>query len=234
MTAHCKPALILRKAGCTYASIDRILALVPSQYAHLLFAQLALHQNPVRPESANPYLLMGAQGPDMFYHNRRRKPSGIRYGGIIHRKNIGHLVASMRDQLIERDGVDALVGSSEFLYVRAYASHAVLDRYAHPFINYFAGWRRPGDSHSRRYRRAHTFAERIIDVVLAERYLGLHPREMSFAARIESLDTLPGELEQLLMRAIRAVYRSAGDDHQIEHRIRNAYLDMRGFYQFMD
>lgn len=204
---------------------------VPSHVSHLLFATLVLDDSTRSPEDCDVLLLLGAQGPDVFYHNRRTRPSGIRYGTLMHRKDYGVAIAAMCD-LARARAFDA--DSAECRYIRAFASHATLDRYAHPFINYFSGWREPGKPETRRYVRCHTFAERLMDTVLSLRYYEMHPRDFVFSRALEGQPECPPFVVDTLQKALRHSYRSSKNDEAIAERIRNAYRDTRGFYAFMD
>lgn len=55
-------------------------------------------------------LVLGAQGPDPFLHNHRRKPRGFRYGAILHRKGSAALLAHLAAALRERGGSEGHAG----------------------------------------------------------------------------------------------------------------------------
>jgi hypothetical protein len=80
-----------QKSGFSFPGILRYISSMPSQIAHFIFAQDLVSalspsdQNRIQPE----YLFLGAQGPDIFYHNLRTKPSGVFYGGLMHRPGLG-------------------------------------------------------------------------------------------------------------------------------------------------
>ena len=91
---------------------------MPSQLAHMLLAEEACglafgSPSAFRDAPAHPFLVLGAQGPDIFYHNRRRKPSGLHFGALIHRKGYGRLTAAMVEYGKAFDAApdDPIVGS---------------------------------------------------------------------------------------------------------------------------
>ena len=117
-----------------------------SHVAHLLFAEESATQAGQELDRKDSYYVLGAQGPDLFLHSQRRKPRGIQYGGLLHRKGFASFAASLA------------VGSSEAQrYAAGFITHVVLDRGSHPFINYFAGWWDRGRPETRRYQHMHPF-----------------------------------------------------------------------------
>jgi len=42
-----------------------------------------------------PLFRFGAQGPDFFYHNKRTRPTGIKYGLATHKEGYGRVVKNM-------------------------------------------------------------------------------------------------------------------------------------------
>ncbi len=204
---------------------------MPSHISHYLFASDLVHRIlPARDAAAltedfNAFLTLGAQGPDLFLHNRRRKPSGLTYGMILHRKSAGRFCAS----LVETNQHKPFV-SPEGAYTIGWISHIVLDRILHPYINYRAGWVIPKHPETYSYRVNHVFLERTIDVLLLRARRNMAPDAFDFASRIE-VD--PGEARGLfgsVRQALVAATRRAGDDSDLSRRIRNAYLDAVDYY----
>ena len=166
---------------------------MPSHFAHLLFAAealrgalggkaddlLAAHGNLFR---------FGAQGPDLFYHNQRTMPTGLRYGVALHRHGYGSFVERM---VQEAHRLSLGPGSDLGTFILGFVTHAPLDRATHPFINFFSGGADANDKESRRLYHAHPFLERIIDVmVLKERFVRA-PSEFDFLSQVRCGRNLP-------------------------------------------
>ena len=204
---------------------------MPSHIAHYVFArELAERAFGERARALisefGSFLALGAQGPDIFLHNRHRRPAGLNYGIILHRKNAGRFCGALvryrpRESIISAEGA----------YTLGCISHVVLDRLLHPYINYRAGWVEPKQPQTYEYRVNHPFLERIIDVALLRSQLDMTVAELDFASVI-SCDT-PDALRilHLVRRALRAATRRGSRDLLLARRLRNAYLDAMSYYQ---
>ena len=42
-----------------------------------------------------PAFVLGCQGPDIFYHSRQRRPVGLEYGSLLHRRGAGIFTAGL-------------------------------------------------------------------------------------------------------------------------------------------
>jgi len=204
---------------------------MPSHITHLLFASDVLADSGIEPSICKEhasFIAFGAQGPDIFYHNRRTKPSGLHYGAIMHRRSYGqmtaHMAARLRERRLPEDGPEAL-------FLLAFITHAVLDRYAHPFINYFAGWGNPDGPMGEPGRFMHTFFERIIDTLLLREEEGIWPHEYDFFSRIYLGERFPPALFDLFRHALRPVYDRGHSDALLETRLSNTFADTMGFYR---
>jgi len=175
------------------------------------------------------YLVLGAQGPDIFYHNQRRKPSGLAYGSLMHRRGYGTAVAHMwkwsRDQGL---GTDSWAAA----WIVGFASHAILDRHTHPYINARSGWVEAGKPETERFRSMHPFLERLVDVELLRLRNGKHPNDVDFFTQSNCGEAPPPEWVELMSYALRNTYRKGRDDDRLDSRLRSAYLDTTGFYRF--
>ncbi len=204
---------------------------MPSQLAHLVFAaesiDAAFDRAPVPLDS--PYLGFGAQGPDIFYHNRRRKPSGLEYGALLHRRGYGTAVAALvRYGIDNRLPLDSNYGA----YVIAFSTHALLDRIVHPFINYFAGWGMLAAAAPPTLPfQLHAYFERILDCLLLDRWWGLNASTFDFVAAFSCGERLPADICAGLSAALCAVTDRAANDAQLGARLHNSYLDSLGFYR---
>lgn len=223
-------AAIARAAGREYTR------LMPSHVAHLLFAEDSIARSSVATElaplargSLRSYLVLGAQGPDLFYHNQRRKPTGLAYGSLMHRKRYGTAVAAMwRWARAHGLPLESWAGS----WIVGFASHAILDRHAHPFINTHAGWTEPGDPDTDQYRSMHPFLERLIDVELLRERDGRHPNEIDFYGQVSCGDKPPENWLKMMSTALAAAYDKAARDDRLRDRLVSAYLDTMGYYRF--
>ncbi len=138
---------------------------MPSHISHALFAEDVI-ASVFGPDHFRRHLnamTFGAQGPDLFYHTRRTRPSCVMFGSLIHKKGYGTLAANMaRSVLTSQETID----SNSAAYLLGFTTHAFLDRKLHPYINYRAGWVEDGQADTEKYRHSHVFLERIIDVLL--------------------------------------------------------------------
>ena len=218
---------------------------MPAHYSHFIFAYEVLSEvfddfPPSR--EATSYLAAGSQGPDIFYHNLRTRPSGIALGSLLHRRGYGSFCAQLLAEALETGAEPA---DPLFLYCLGFISHGILDRHLHPFINYFSGWYEPAEPSSERYRFAHAFYERIIDSEAVSRpgYSGLQDQfglgipgstGANFGKFFDLSSALPQDLESILHSALTAVYPKTQKDPLLRQRLRNAYGDSRGFYLYCD
>jgi hypothetical protein len=206
---------------------------MPGQISHIIAGEEALERAlaPIAAlGEAAPWFHFGCQGPDIFYHNRRTMPSGLHYGTLAHRRNYGSLVAGAAASLAEDDRrPDRPLGA----YILGLATHAAVDRAAHPFIIYFAGWVAPSRPETQRLRGCHPFLERILDMAFLERRLGLRPPQFGLAGRL-SLHSSAAACEDLVPpweAGLRAAFpRSTDSDRLLPQRIANALADALHFY----
>lgn len=199
---------------------------------------------------AAAWFRLGCQGPDIFYHNQRTKPSGIQYGVLAHRRDYGNFIEaayaaflSLRAGSEEEKGpwMGRLAEDAAFAYLLGLSTHAAIDRATHPFIVYFSGWVKPEAPASERYRACHPFFERILDVLLLRRAAGL----ATSAFDLETLLPLDGrcdprngeprtedEVTAMLQKALISAYpRATSGDFLLGRRIQNAVADARYFFR---
>lgn len=214
---------------------------MPSHLTHQVFAEAVLHAcgivKPLAPASST-FLVLGSQGPDIFYHNQRRKPSALLYGSLMHRHGYGAVCAGMFRHAAQKFTSEVptydVHTSWQFAYVLGFASHAILDRHTHPFINYWSGWRDPDQPETEHLRGMHPFLERLIDVEVLGRFRDCEPRAYGFFGQVFCGTEPPEALVKLLASGLRHAYPRAGRDSQLEMRMRSAYLDTMGFYSWTD
>ncbi|MFO7850374.1 MAG: zinc dependent phospholipase C family protein [Spirochaetia bacterium] len=215
---------------------------MPAQISHTVFAKRAVTRvlgdagKRLASEFLN-YLALGAQGPDMFLHNQRTEPSGFLYGRVLHdRTGYGSFISSMAEYLLEgsSDGPHAKGSfvSPESAFLLGYATHAVLDRYTHPFINYFAGWVDPQREETKKYHQAHAFFERILDVFVLEEYENRDIYAYDFYSLVDCGPEIPARIKEQLVYAIGGTFgRDLDHTRDISGRVSSAYLDTMYFYE---
>jgi hypothetical protein len=207
------------------------------QISHIIAGEGALEEA-LGPSGlgSSPYFRFGCQGPDIFYHNQRTKPSGLHYGALAHRRRFGSLAAGAAASLAE---AERSPGSPAGAYVLGLATHAAVDRKTHPFIIYFSGWIDPLDPASQRLRGCHPFLERLLDMALLERELGMRASEYGLSERL-GLDSkidesVEARLTSLWEAGLRAAYpRATASDASLSERIANALADARHFFAVSD
>ncbi len=228
---------------------------MPSQISHSifvrdLFSELEISFGRDFGSDADAALHLGAQGPDIFYHNQRRMPSGLLIGSVLHRKGYASVAARMLEFcLTENRGVS----SPEAHYLIAFISHGILDRILHPFINYRSGWVDAKNEESEKYRYAHPFLERILDLALwsyrgsgldrssrgadstpAEDYPPQPLHFLSFGDSFDAGEVIPEGIRDMLIFSLSRSYQRMAGDGKLKSRIENAYLDSRGFYHYCE
>ncbi|MCG8481171.1 MAG: hypothetical protein MI724_18900 [Spirochaetales bacterium] len=207
---------------------------MPSHISHALLAEECGARLETPPQHA--LLVLGAQGPDIFLHNHRRKPRGFRYGALLHRKGNAELLSSLAlsahraDAQREEDGEAPGTGDRIEAYALGYISHVWFDRLAHPYINFRAGWRGVPDRHPDR-PAMHAFLERLIDVTLLRRLRDMGVDEYRFVDRLPDRVGLFFRLRPIVVEAIRASLVSAREDANLPRRLQNALYDSLSFYR---
>lgn len=206
---------------------------MPAHFTHLLFAEDALRG--AFGEKAQDILdahgnlfRFGAQGPDFFYHNQRTMPTGLRYGVALHHRSFGTFVEQMtREALRLGEGP----GSELSAFIMGFATHGPLDRRAHPYIGFFAGWDDPEHPGRHREYHAHPFFERIIDVLVLKERRGMSLDEFDFLPLVRCGRTLPYPVVKALVKGFHSVYPSFSYKSRDRLRVENAYHDSIFFYK---
>ncbi len=206
---------------------------MPSHFAHLLFAEEALRkalgQRSEEILAAHGNLFrFGAQGPDLFFHNQRTMPTGLRYGVALHRRGYGSFVEEM---VREARRLSLGPGSDLGAFILGFVSHAPLDRAVHPYIIYHVGPGEPGKEEDLRLYHAHPFLERVIDVLLLEKRLGKPPSEFDFLSAVRCGRGLPYPVVKAMVKGLNAVYPAFGYKSRNRQRVENAYHDAMFFYR---
>ena len=211
---------------------------MPAHISHLLFAEDALREATsdaeVLLEEAGNLFRLGAQGPDLFYHNQRTRPLALRYGSLIHRRGFGTLVAHMARTVIAAAHRRGSVDAEQAAFLAGFATHADLDRRAHPYIICRAGWVRHDDPSTHRFRRCHPLLERLLDVVALRARRGQELAEFEFLANVSCGESLPYATLKMLVKGIDDAFPAASYKSRNRRRIENAYTDSMRFYTFTD
>ncbi len=235
---------------------------MPSQILHFLFSEDLLHRlgprvgfdfSPILGPAVEPMVALGSQGPDLFYHSQHTRPVAIEYGTLIHRRDFGLLATKLLslalDEESEEDrGTNVFRSCSAMerrgrrllsergLYALSFATHAFLDRAAHPYIVNRAGWVSPAKPETERYARCHAFFERIIDVLMLRYLRGKGQDSWDQEALLARPCRKASEdLVTLIQSALVASYpKRAGSDQRLRQRIQNAFKDAEGFYRNTD
>jgi len=181
---------------------------------------------------------LGCQAPDLSYHNQRTRPGSLEYGALLHRRAFGEFTGNLlRLCLLGADPQSGPISSdscSLAAYALGFATHAFLDRLAHPFIVYKAGWVAPSQPETARYARCHVFFERILDVLMLER---LRSRSVSSwdqdALLASACIPLSKIIPARIAHALELTFpERTQDDDKLENRILNAFSDAHSYYRF--
>ena len=211
---------------------------MPAHISHLLFAEDVLREAVPDAENllqhAGNLFRFGAQGPDIFYHNQRTRPLGLRYGSLIHRHRFGSMVAHMAQTAVNATRRTGTTDLQQAAFLLGFATHAELDRFTHPYIICRAGWVRAQDRASQRYRRCHAFLERLLDVAALRAVRSQELHQFDFFSQIYCGESLPYSALKMLVKAVTEVYPSASYKSRNRRRIENAYGDAIRFYTVTD
>lgn len=216
---------------------------MPAQIAHILFGQELIRMcegllqqkygqrfsEPIT-KLKNQYssaFALGCQGPDIFYHSQNRRPVAIEYGSLLHRRGYGLFMTV----LLKKTLSSAL--TSLGAYALGFLTHAYLDRAAHPYIVYKAGWVSPDKPETTKYGGLHAFFERILDVQLLELLQGIHISSWNQDRILtRACEEPPVYLVETLADTLKTAYpERAGKDTLVSQRIENALLDAASFYR---
>jgi hypothetical protein len=183
----------------------------------------------------------------------------LEYGTLLHRRGYGLFSAILLKMGLPDpppDAEDIRMGRREKginalgAYSLGFMTHAVLDRFCHPYIVYktqhldpeggsAAGRKagragRPPGPPERDFlgRGAHPFFERILDALMLRRLRGQEVASWDQNILAEILEDPPLGLKELLCRALTAGFpERAGKDRKLVQRIDNAFLDAAFFYR---
>ncbi len=182
-----------------------------------------------------PFFCLGCQGPDLFYHNQRTKPSAIEYGSLLHRRSYGDFAGTLLALALEKfsrqtDSEQAMAFAFGFFM------HPFLDRVLHPYIIYKSGSVHPGALQMARSAQYHMLLERIIDVLMVERNAQTPLSSYDqHSLLVEPAFNGASNLLPLLAAAIREVFpERVQKDTRLEERLFNSFRDAARFYSLTD
>jgi hypothetical protein len=202
---------------------------MPSFVTHALFAEdsyeKAFGSTRPFPNKFMPWLILGAQGPDPLFSGIKRQPSGAEWGYRIHRGGFGRVASSLAGKARKMRQGNSIEAAAMTAYSLGFATHAVLDRAAHPYVNYFSGWVVPNSPESEIYRFTHPFLERIIDMIILADRKGLDIDTYDCNSRIPPIDEQLHLLPPLLTSALKVSYNNAVADETLEEKVANALKD---------
>ncbi|MDR2135890.1 MAG: hypothetical protein LBO76_04670 [Treponema sp.] len=234
---------------------------MPSQILHVLFGEdvmagigrsVAARFGPAAekalagvPGDHRGAFALGCQGPDIFYHSQGRRPVGLEYGTLLHRRGIGLFTAGLLGMALPgppetgiggaalEAGPGAALGGSLGAYALGFMTHAALDREAHPYIIYKSepAASGPGGGPARNGSRYHAFFERIIDLLMLRELRGEEFWDQEAVLARICGEPPPG-LKGLIARALVLAFpERAGKDGKLGQRIDNTFADCARFYR---
>ncbi|MDR1421209.1 MAG: hypothetical protein LBI86_12615 [Treponema sp.] len=184
---------------------------------------------------------LGCQGPDIFYHSQMTRPVAVEYGGLLHRRGYGVFTANLLKMGLPDpppDEEDIRAGRREKginalgVYSLGFMTHAVLDRFCHPYIIYKTAYPQTGVCQTGLGRLAHPFFERILDVLMLKRLRGVDIASWDQGTLADICEKPPLGLKELLERALVSGYpERAGKDTRLAQRIANAFSDSARFFR---
>lgn len=161
---------------------------MPNIWTHIIFAEETTMNLDWIPKSDDEkaYLRLGAQGPDPFFYYRfwpwiKDKPA-VEVGDKIHHELCGPFLLDMI-QSVQRDSNPLLKA-----YVIGFVTHHLLDRNAHPYINYRSG----------NVGRKHQELEFTIDTIWMEEKRGIITWKTPVYKEIDVGPTLNESVEKMM------------------------------------
>ena len=166
---------------------------------------------------------LGCQGPDIFYHNRRTRPSALEYGVLLHRRNYGIFCKNI---FSHHSGITIPDINIRDIYALGFMTHAILDRFCHPCIVYKS---------SNAKGIYHPFFERIIDVLMFKALRDQEIVSWDQGLLADNCESLPVGLKGIIARALAAAFpEKANRDKELAQRIDNALADSARYYRLSD
>jgi hypothetical protein len=164
--------------------------------------------------------ILGCQGPDIFYHNRRTRPVALEYGSLLHRRDYGIFCAQLLAMTLNREkDINEMT-----IYAVGFLTHAALDRCCHPYIVY--------KSTDGKNRMNHPFFERVLDVLMLKELRGQEVSSWDQGLLEKTCESPPPGLKEILAHTLSAAFPDkAGCDCKLGQRIDNTFIDCARFYR---
>ncbi len=212
---------------------SRYISPMPSQISHILHGLACLKVLPEAKQNliSRGAFFLGCQGPDIFYHNQRTRPSGLVYGTRLHRSGWGKFCAELARQGLRLGWTTT---HPAYSFLAGWSVHAFLDRELHPFVVWHAGWREPADPSTRILARSHAFFERILDVLLYESQMHENLFHCSWMSELASPESFSQDFWAAMSQSLWRTYPGPYGLEDIPPRVRNALADTVGFLQHTD
>lgn len=199
---------------------------MPSQIIHAIAGHASLASAKESDVAHIAAFNLGCQGPDIFSHNRRTKPSGIAFARLLHRRDYGIFCANFARILRAKPSP---LAESWFL---GFVTHQVVDRVLHPYIVYRSFVASSTGIPGVPPARFHVFLERILDAML---FTFRMCRPVSLFSTVDDFVLLEPDilfLSHLIARALATTYpKDAGALEDLELRTSNAFRDTLFFYR---
>lgn len=186
---------------------------MPNIWTHILFCEEVVDaiEQPYPYSRNEPYMKLGAQGPDpFFYYNFwpwiKNEPIN-EIGSALHTKNCGAFLLDLITRA--KDANDEVKA-----YVTGFITHHILDRNTHPYIHYRAGYE--GSNHQK--------LEITIDTLMMERYHKLKTWKYPVYKEIYVGKRIDPVLHDFLDNAIKENYQEL--KIPLDDYIQKSYSDM--------
>ncbi|WP_174616191.1 zinc dependent phospholipase C family protein [Virgibacillus ihumii] len=188
---------------------------MPNIWTHMLFSEEivdAVIDNPYSLSKFEPYMKLGSQGPDpFFYYNfwpwiKDEPVHDI--GMALHTKHCGAFLIDLIEKARNHE-------KEVQAYVFGFVTHHILDRNAHPYIHYRAGYE-SGD---------HQKLEVLIDTLMMQKCCNLKTWKVPVYKEIDVGSSLNKEIAELLNESIQKYYPDITPVKQAY--IQKAYKDMK-------
>lgn len=150
--------------------------------------------------------ILGCQAPDLFYYYNfqpwKRDKIGNLISAAIHNERCQDFAVSLVSGL----NPSSPSYISDVVFVLGFLCHWVVDRVTHPYIHYISGFKSKLKASNVRSATPHKRIELLIDVLIAEKYLGTKPYKDSLIDRLEIGPELPQSIVNILKSAISTTY----------------------------
>lgn len=187
---------------------------MPNIWTHMLFCEDVVDTIGISmSKPKHSYILnLGAQGPDPFFYFNFwpwMEDGPVNHiGNLLHTEKCGEFLMDLIDDVSDKS--DELKS-----YVFGFVTHHILDRNAHPYIHYRAGYE--GNKHSK--------LEIIIDTLMMERYKNLKTWKTPVHKEIQLSRKIKIEIAELLHRTIKKHFPDINQNSS--KNIMKAFNDMK-------